>query len=238
MEKFKTIATFTLPSELAVPKSKLESEGIECQVMDELTVQSYNFISNAVGGVKLQVRESDFDKAFEILKNGGFIKEEEPHLTFLEKKLSDPIRFKKFKISILIFFSIIGLAAIWAIVTSIIQRPSNFERITGERWCLDHILYEDEMYYPKTLSDNNDPKIIFSIICDETMKFDSEGYVEIPGFNSRPFIGKWKLENDKIRIFSMDSLGSFFDGFYGFEMSQHEFTLSSDSIQIICTNYY
>jgi transketolase C-terminal domain/subunit len=40
MDDFITIATFVFPSELVVAKSKLESEGIECRVLDELTVQS------------------------------------------------------------------------------------------------------------------------------------------------------------------------------------------------------
>ncbi len=47
------------PSELAVVKSKLESEGIECKVLDEHTVQVYNFLSQAIGGVRLQVAESN-----------------------------------------------------------------------------------------------------------------------------------------------------------------------------------
>jgi len=62
MNDFITMATFTLPSEMVIARSKLESEGIECQTLDELTVKSYNFLSNAMGGVKLQVRSLDISK--------------------------------------------------------------------------------------------------------------------------------------------------------------------------------
>lgn len=62
-----TINTYTFPHELAIHKSKLESMGIECFVKDELTVQVHNFYSNAIGGIKLQVKEDDAEAAIEIL---------------------------------------------------------------------------------------------------------------------------------------------------------------------------
>jgi ssDNA-binding Zn-finger/Zn-ribbon topoisomerase 1 len=66
--KLITVNTYTLPHELAIHRSKLESMGIDCFVQDELTAQVHNFYSNAIGGVKLQVRESDVEDALEILK--------------------------------------------------------------------------------------------------------------------------------------------------------------------------
>ena len=61
--------------ELAVARSWLESEGVECYVKDELTVQVNPFYSNAIGGVKLQVREEDAERAIQLLKEGGFLEE-------------------------------------------------------------------------------------------------------------------------------------------------------------------
>ena len=77
MDKFVTIKTFTYATEVAVIRGRLESEGIECAVQDELTVQANPFYSNAIGGVKLQVRQSDVRKAIEILEEGGYLKEAE-----------------------------------------------------------------------------------------------------------------------------------------------------------------
>lgn len=78
--------TFTQPIEFAVLRGKLEAEGIECRILDELTVQVNPFYSNAIGGIKLQVRESDIQKAIEILKDGGYIKDKD--LQSLPKNLS------------------------------------------------------------------------------------------------------------------------------------------------------
>jgi hypothetical protein len=73
MNSWITIKTFTYPTEVAVLRSRLESEGIECFVQDELITQINPFYSNAVGGVKLQVRKEDVERAMEILKEGGYL---------------------------------------------------------------------------------------------------------------------------------------------------------------------
>ena len=62
-----TIATFSHPTEAYVLKSRLEAEGIWSFVADEYTVTMYWLYSNAVGGVKLQVKGQDVEKAREIL---------------------------------------------------------------------------------------------------------------------------------------------------------------------------
>ena len=76
-EKFITVLTATYGYEIAVIRGRLESEGITCFVKDELTVQVYPFYSNAIGGVKLQVRESDLNRAVEILTETRYIKDED-----------------------------------------------------------------------------------------------------------------------------------------------------------------
>ena len=68
MENLITLTTFEYPFEAQVIKSKLESEGIYVFLKDELTIQIDNFLSNAIGGVKLQVFEKDVAQALELLK--------------------------------------------------------------------------------------------------------------------------------------------------------------------------
>ncbi|MFW5760722.1 MAG: DUF2007 domain-containing protein [Cyclobacteriaceae bacterium] len=70
---FITVKTFTYPHEAHVLKGRLESEGINVYLQDELTVQAHNFLSNATGGVKLQVWSSDMEKAIPILKEVGVL---------------------------------------------------------------------------------------------------------------------------------------------------------------------
>ncbi|MEO1050608.1 MAG: DUF2007 domain-containing protein [Bacteroidota bacterium] len=88
MGKFTTIATFQYPHEVQVVKGKLESEGIEVFLKDELTIQVDNFLSNAMGGVKLQVRESDINRAVPILHEAGVLSQHDlatPKETWLGK---------------------------------------------------------------------------------------------------------------------------------------------------------
>lgn len=73
MENWKIILTFTHPHEAHIAKTYLESEGIETMIQDELTVQVNSFYSDAIGGVKLLVRESDYEYGIEVLNNGGYI---------------------------------------------------------------------------------------------------------------------------------------------------------------------
>jgi hypothetical protein len=91
-DNYITVLTFTYPYEVAIVRGRLESDGIECFVQDELTIQIHPFYSNAIGGIKLQVKESDLEQAVEILKEAGYIKEEDlqapKSLTNLNKFLS------------------------------------------------------------------------------------------------------------------------------------------------------
>ena len=65
MEHYVTILTFTYPHDAIIIKGRLEADGIPCFLKDELTVQVDNFYTNALGGVKLQVKESDRERATE-----------------------------------------------------------------------------------------------------------------------------------------------------------------------------
>lgn len=73
MDNWKILHTFTYPQDAHLVKSYLESEGIDVVLQDELTTQVNNFISNAIGGVKLWVRDEDIAKGIEILEKGGYI---------------------------------------------------------------------------------------------------------------------------------------------------------------------
>ena len=63
----KTVASFREPYKAHLAKGKLEVEDIQAIVLDEHLVQMDWVLSQAIGGVKLQVTEEDFDRAREIL---------------------------------------------------------------------------------------------------------------------------------------------------------------------------
>ena len=103
------IAAFQTQSELVVAQSKLESLGISTWVEDELTIQSYSFLSNAVGGVKLFVSEVDFQEAFKVLLECGFIDGKVPTQSNLDRLLSDPKKFRLIKKITIAFFAVVGI---------------------------------------------------------------------------------------------------------------------------------
>lgn len=62
-----TVAAFSQPYQAELAKAHLESEGIQAFLSDEYVVGINWFLSNAVGGVTLQVAEPDAVAAREIL---------------------------------------------------------------------------------------------------------------------------------------------------------------------------
>lgn len=75
MNNWIVINSFNYGLEAHLVKSKLESEDIEVILRDELNIQVCSAGPDAVGGVKLCVRENDLERAVQILKEGGFTKE-------------------------------------------------------------------------------------------------------------------------------------------------------------------
>ena len=63
MEKLVTIATFDILAEVQTMKLLLEEEGFEVFLADDNLVATNWFLSNAVGGAKLQVFESKAELA-------------------------------------------------------------------------------------------------------------------------------------------------------------------------------
>ncbi len=80
---FKLIGQYQYSSEALIYKGKLESEGLEVFMQDNNTIDMDPLISNAIGGVKLFVKEDDRKKAelilseisiFSLDDNGSLIK--------------------------------------------------------------------------------------------------------------------------------------------------------------------
>ncbi|GAA3600356.1 DUF2007 domain-containing protein [Flavivirga amylovorans] len=66
-DRFKTIARFQYSSEAQIIKGRLEAEGIEVFLSDNLTIDTDPLVSNAIGGVKLKVLSRQALKAQHIL---------------------------------------------------------------------------------------------------------------------------------------------------------------------------
>lgn len=62
-----TIARYSLPYEAHIARSRLDAEGIPAFVADEHTINMQWLLSDALGGVRLQVPEAHVDKALAVL---------------------------------------------------------------------------------------------------------------------------------------------------------------------------
>jgi hypothetical protein len=62
-ENYTILAVFEYSTEAQLVKSKLDSEGIKTMLMDEKTIDTDPMISQAIGGVKLLVHNSDLEKS-------------------------------------------------------------------------------------------------------------------------------------------------------------------------------
>ncbi len=72
-DKLVTVLFFDNVQQAYILQAELDSFGITSYIADEFISQMYAF-SYAVGGVKVQVREEDFEKAKNLLKELGYEK--------------------------------------------------------------------------------------------------------------------------------------------------------------------
>lgn len=233
MKDWITILTFTYPTQAHLAKSKLESEDIEVFLKDELTAQMNNFYSNAIDGVKLQVRENDSKRAIEILKACGYIKEEE-HSTNnfilgLDRFSSKiPILGKtvlEFRLIVLIAIVILIIAFSVIFITS----PTIEEKLTESRWCIENVIFQGKKYRPNTTG----LIIQFNNGCSERVFFRKNGQVYFPGFNSRKIRANWKLDNERMLIYNSDTLTNVFNGEYILNISHNSLKMVSENTTIV-----
>ena len=59
-EKFTSLRRFQYSSEATIYQGKLESQGIEVFLRDQLTIDSNPFYSDALGGIRMFVKTEDF----------------------------------------------------------------------------------------------------------------------------------------------------------------------------------
>lgn len=224
----KTVISLSLPHQAHIVKGLLEVEGIAVTLHDEFTVQVNNYYSGAVGGVKVQVSESDFEKAESILKSAGYI---------IDSKETENIQikeFNKFTDSIPLLNRLpfeLRIIAIATIVLTLIAipvvfyaTPSDYELLTERDWCIASFSFENTYYKTNT----NDTKVWVSGMCKEKIKFKKDGEVRLPGFNTLPIYADWKLTDSQIEISNADTLGYIYNGIYTLQTSLQQITIQSE----------
>jgi hypothetical protein len=227
-DDFVTIMTFSLPHELAVIRARLESEEIECNVQNELTVQVYNLYSNAIGGIKLQVRQRDCLRAQEILKEAGYLVPEAEEPSKFMKQVDVIVlamhnHWKKIVIALFLF--VVG--AFFFIPP---KPPETLDvKLMRSRWCLDKIVHKGKDVFPRTTG----VRIVYSGDCEEMVEFVSNTRIKLPGINCAEVSGMWRIWDTSVVVFSLDTLKQTYEGVYRVKQDQNILTLSSDSTTLI-----
>lgn len=62
------LRSFVWPHEHLLFQAFMESNGIEVQMRDEMTVMVDPLLSNAIGGVKMYVDEKDYERAVDLMR--------------------------------------------------------------------------------------------------------------------------------------------------------------------------
>lgn len=235
MDNFVTIMTFNHPAELAVLRPRLEADGIECVVLDELAAQVAPFYSNAIGGVKLQVKESDVLRAMEILKVGGYINGEDlqhqENLTKFDRVTSRFPLFGNLRVEIrLMIIVVVGVLVLGGVIY-LATLPTTFERLTKQSWCVDKVTYNGKDFATKTVEQI---QLIGAGFCQESIDMRINGTIILPGFNSHAAWGRWKLEDNSLQISETDTFDFVYNGLYDMKFSGNRLILKSNQTTIYC----
>lgn len=74
-ELWVVVASFLHAHEAALAQAIVQNEGIACMLKDEFMVAAHPLYANAIGGIKLLVRDSEASQAHEALIGSGYLSE-------------------------------------------------------------------------------------------------------------------------------------------------------------------
>ncbi|MFM9985841.1 MAG: hypothetical protein ACKVOK_11445 [Flavobacteriales bacterium] len=242
-DTYYTVAVFTYPTEVIVPRITLETAGIECITKDEETITANPMLSNAVGGIKLQVKEQDFQKAVAILKEAGVeifqVSDTESIWVLRLEKLTSRIPLLgKYSLEKRMMF-ILGVFIIAVSVYLYIKsRPDYYNSLIGQIWCVKQISIHNKINWvpPSNTFEVDGGHIVLLGSFDETMMLHSDGSYDLSNIYRDSIAGYWKLDGNQLELFGADTLGEILDRVYEIELDRERRVLKSLDTKIILTS--
>ena len=237
-EQWITLKTYTYPEESYVFRSRLESEGIEVKLLNEFTVQAYNFASNAIGGIQLQVKESDLELAKSILDqdspNLGEIKEYPNRLKSLEDLLVKSISFiSEGNRFLMLIISFVGIVS----AVYFLSKKAPSDVFLDNKWCVYNVNYDGTNYKPNSISSFGVIHIYGMESCNEILEV-ANGSSRLPGINTEECFAEINiLSGDSITIKNATFLSQIYNGRFEVYISENELTLTSQNSIINCLRY-
>lgn len=246
------VSTFTSPIDAHLAKTLLEAQGITVELADEQIVQSYQALSQAVGGIKLSVQQSDFLKAKQILIKAGYVQlepqQDNAFLAWFEKITNKIPYINRLGLETKLVGSIVLVLIVGATFIFWLLIPSKLEQLINNKWCVDKLYYKGQAYTPHSIG----LKLVFpGANCSETMSFNEDGTVNFPGFNSFEERCNWRFDNDSLYITKWEkdksnhpyddkhikesekNEKSIFPGIYSLEINDNIIVIQSKDLKII-----
>lgn len=244
-----TIYTFSYPHEAYVITSRLESEGIECHLKDEFTVQVDNYYSNAINGVKLQVQEGDVALATSIMKEVGFkFNNEDVPSRFLINLIA-----RTEKIPLLnqlvpfwrLFILVAVLVGIIVTIVVISQWKSTKDYLTQDVWYIDYINYNGEdvagvspEHQTQEELNSKNYEIAKANYMIGTIRFLSSGKLQFDFNNYEDFACNWDNKGTTVHISDVTDSPGFLNRDYHVTVDEYALYMESDSVRIQCHQNY
>lgn len=240
MALYTTIAEFALRNELSVVRARLESEGIQCWTLDELTTK----FLGGVGGIKLQTLSEDAPRGRALLIEWGYVQEDTEEiatwwikLDIWTKKIPFFGRINLFIARILVLVAIVASALVvllWWVLS-----PSLKEQLTGDTWCVDQVVHNGRPLVANSTIGPDGPYVVVIIDgCSETLRFWPTGVVNVPGFDTPARSGSWTLDGSQITFQGLKDERGIFSGTFDVQLERGHLALRSSSTVIRCTSQW
>lgn len=227
-----TIGTFPFGMDTVYIEHELAAHGIAYKKLDETTIQVVPHLSQALGGVRLQVAPRDVDRALKILSDAGVeIEPEQPGSSLL-------LAFDKWTEKVPVIRSVpLGwrFLLVFAVVVSLLGcgvyllfAPSLSEQLVARHWCAHAV---DHNGSSLQIGTDGHWRIIMSQ-CPERVVFSTNGTVQFPGIGTPEVNASWEVVGRRIRVYDADTLREVYEGEYAVVVDDFRMVMRSATTSI------
>jgi hypothetical protein len=250
MPDFILVTTLNGLQDLYIVQPLLESEGLNFYIKNENMIQMNPLYAVGTGGLDVMVVADDAPRAFDILKEAGYIVDEntEPDLPLLDsiRKLfytaGDTLLSKHGLLGLIIagLLLVIGLIIYYSTIETTPGNDSlNATDLRNSQWYVKGVSLNGQKLTVHTI-DKKDDELTNLLSNNETINFDGFENVILPGLESHAVKGNYSIVSyDSLLIGNCDTLGVVYNGKYGvrFMNDGDRLEMKTDSLVIKLSKY-
>lgn len=236
--KWITLISVGLPMDAQIIKAQLELHGIEVEILDEMTSDIAPFYTQAMGGIRIQVKEVHFEAAKELLSHLGHLKNEERKINpvyaaFIKYSNKLPL-LNRLRVELRLLLSLSILLAIFIVPIVLLNQPKLIDKIGGKNWCVSEVYYLNEQAFV-----DETENFFYLNNCNSFLVFGKNGVVNMSKYEGFMPPVSW-VEGGEGLFFLVDkNRGNYsgephFEGEYRVKMEGEKLELWSKTMYIIC----